>query len=89
MLDRRIPFLGLLTLCPGPTAAQYPFCYLPLPTRRPRGRTSGGTRRRVRLERWLMRSCDALTTYLALLVPTPGGGTDVVVRRLEAPASGP
>jgi len=44
----------------------------------------------VRLERWFMRSCDALTTYLALLVPTPDiGGTDVVVRRQEAPAGGP
>jgi len=44
----------------------------------------------VRLERWFMKSCDALTTYLALLVPTRDiGGADVVIRRLEAPASGP
>ena len=43
----------------------------------------------VRLGRWFMRSCDALTTYLALLLPAPGGGTDVVLRRLEAPAGGP
>lgn len=43
----------------------------------------------VRLERWFMKSCEALTTYLTLLVPTPGGGTDVVVRRVAEPASGP
>jgi hypothetical protein len=37
----------------------------------------------VRVERWLLKSCEAETAYEVLLVASPGGGTDVVARPIR------
>jgi hypothetical protein len=42
----------------------------------------------VRLERWYVRSCDALTAYEVLLLASPGGGTDIIVRQAGEQAGG-
>jgi hypothetical protein len=33
------------------------------------------------LERWVVKSCDTVTSYQVLLTPAAGGGTDLIVRR--------
>jgi len=34
----------------------------------------------VHLERWVVKSCDTVTTYQVLLMPAAAGGTDIIVR---------
>lgn len=35
----------------------------------------------VHLERWVMGSCGILTTYEVLLMPSPGAGTDIIIKK--------